>query len=284
MHLESESSSPLMAVDTSSGIRGVLVDTQGNPVANQTVIVTHKPTGRVKMLTTTGNGVFQANGLNVGGPYSVELKDGSEYTVDDIENLFLTLGRTANIQLSAKTEEAEGAVVVVVGKRTLAGSFKKGPSYEFDEGDISNTAAIGRDIKSILRKDSKVTVDSTVDGGPALSIAGGNIRSNSLTVDGVKQNDDFGLNKNGYPGRRTPISLDAIEQLEVNIAPYDVTYGDFQGGNVNIVTKSGTNEFSGSAFYFRSDDSMIGDKSVGTDLNIGEFEEDTYGLRLVVLF
>jgi len=273
-------SSPLLAVETSSGLRGVLVDSQGNPIANQTIIITHNPTGRVKTLTTSGKGIFQASGLNVGGPYSVELKDGSEYVVEDINDLFLTLGRTASIQLNAKSEITDGGIVTVVGTRTLAGSYKKGPSSDFDESDISRTAAISRDIKSILRMDSKITVDSTVDGGPALSIAGGNIRSNSLTVDGVKQNDDFGLNKNGYPGRRTPISLDAIEQLEVNIAPYDVTYGDFQGGNVNIVTKSGTNEFSGSAFYFRSDDNMIGDKSRGNDLNIGDFEEDTYGFTL----
>ena len=115
---------------------------------------------------------------------------------------------------------------------------------------------------------------------PALSIAGGNIRSNSLTVDGVKQNDDFGLNKNGYPGRRSPISLDAIEQLPVNIAPFDVTYGDFQGGSVNVVTKSGTNEWHGSAFYYRSDESLIGSKSEGENLNIGDFTEDTYGFSV----
>ncbi|MFT6735440.1 MAG: hypothetical protein ACJAS9_003648 [Polaribacter sp.] len=273
-------SNPVFAVETSSGLRGILVDAQGNPLANQTIVVTHEPTGRVKTLTTTDSGIFQANGLNVGGPYTVKLKDGSEYSADEIDDLFLTLGRTANINLNAKDESSTGEVLLIVGSRTLAGAYKKGPSTEFNETDIANTAAISRDIKSILKKDSKITVDTTVDGGPALSIAGGNIRSNSLTVDGIKQNDDFGLNKNGYPGRRTPISLDAIEQLEVNIAPYDVTYGDFQGGSVNIVTKSGTNDFTGSAFYYRSDDSLIGDKSKGEDLNIGSFEEDTFGFTL----
>ena len=113
-----------------------------------------------------------------------------------------------------------------------------------------------------------------------LSVAGANIRGNSITVDGVKINDDFGLNKNGYPGRRSPISLDAIEQISVNVAPFDVSYGDFLGGNVNIVTKSGSNEFHGSGFIFRSDDSMIGDTSEGQEQNIGDFTEDTYGFTL----
>jgi len=273
-------STQAMAVGTSSGIRGVVTDAEGKPVVNQTILVIHEPTGRQKTLTTTENGVFQAKGLNVGGPYTVKVSADSSYKADAIENLYLNLGLIESVSLSAKIKEDEGSVVVIVGNRAMEASFKKGPSSEFDEKDIAKTAAISRDLKSILKRDSKVMVDAGVNGGPALSIAGGNIRSNSLTVDGVKQNDDFGLNKNGYPGRRTPISLDAIEQLQVNIAPYDVTYGDFQGGNVNIVTKSGSNEFSGSAFYFRSDDSLIGDKSKGGDLNIGEFQEDTYGFTL----
>jgi len=273
-------SSQIFAAGTSSSLRGVLVNSQGSPISGEIVEVIHNPTGRTKTLTTTPNGVFQISGLNVGGPYTVKLLGSSQYKADAITNLFLQLDRTESVRLTANRGVAQGDTVTIVGTRTLAGSFKKGPSYEFGESDISNTAAISRDIKSILKRDSKVIVDSTVNDGPALSIAGGNIRSNSLTVDGVKQNDDFGLNKNGYPGRRTPISLDAIEQLEVNIAPYDVTYGDFQGGNVNIVTKSGTNEWHGSAFYFRSDESFIGDDSRGEDLNIGDFQEDTYGFTV----
>lgn len=268
------------AAVTSSALRGVLIDSQNKPIANETILVIHKPTGRTKTLTTTASGVFQVTGLSVGGPYTIKVTDGSKYNVADINNIILQLGRTESIEMKANEEKSEGTVVLIVGSRSLDGAFKKGPGSEFGTNAISGTAAIGRDIKSILKRDSKITVDSTVDGGPALSIAGGNIRSNSLTVDGVKQNDDFGLNKNGYPGRRTPISLDAIEQLQVNIAPFDVTYGDFQGGNVNIVTKSGTNEWHGSAFYFRSDESLIGDDSKGQDLNIGDFTEDTFGFTV----
>ena len=265
---------------TSSSIRGQVVDTQGNPLSGVTVEVIHSPTGSRKTLTTSENGIFQSGGMTVGGPYEVKLQDGSSYQAQTISDLFLQLGRTSSVELQASANGAQLEVIEIRGKVTMEAAFKKGPSSEFTEQDITNTAAISRDIKSLLKRDSKITVDTTVDGGPALSVAGGNIRGNSLTVDGVKQNDDFGLNKNGYPGRRSPISLDAIEQISVNIAPIDVTYGGFQGGNINIVTKSGTNDFHGSAFYFRSDDSFIGDKSEGESLNIGEFKEDTYGFSL----
>ncbi|MFT4928750.1 MAG: outer membrane receptor for ferrienterochelin and colicin [Phenylobacterium sp.] len=267
------------ATVTSSGIRGQLLDAQGNPLAGVTVEVVHKPTGSRKTFTTTQNGIFQSSGLTVGGPYTVKLKDGSQHKVANITDLFLKLGVTASVELQvAKAANIE--VISVKGTAAMAGAFKKGPGSEYSEDDIASTAAISRDFKSLLKRSSKVMVDPTADGGPALSIAGGSVRGNSLTVDGVKQNDDFGLNKNGYPGRRSPIALDAIEQLSVNIAPFDVTYGDFQGGNINVVTKSGTNEFHGSASYYRSDDRFIGDDSEGEDLNIGDFSEDTYGVSI----
>jgi len=270
---------PAVASDTSSAIRGQVVDSTGMALSNVIIKVTHLPTGKVKTLTTTEGGAFKAKGLPVGGPYSVTVSGGTDLKFNNIEDLFLQLGQASKINLvAAAVQKIER--IEVSGQMSMAGAYRKGPSKDFNEGDINNSAAISRDLKSVLQRDSRMVVDPTADGGPALSIAGGNVRGNSLTVDGVKQNDDFGLNKNGYPGRRTPISLDAIEQLAVNIAPFEVTYGDFQGGNINIVTKSGTNEFHGSAFYYRSDDSMAGDKSEGEDLNIGNFSEDIYGFTL----
>lgn len=270
---------PVLASETSSVIRGQVRDASGSALSNITVEVVHQPTGTKKTLTTTDGGVFQARGLPVGGPYVVRVAGGTELKFKDVEDLFLQLGEASKIFLEA-TPEQDIERIEVSGQLAMGGTYSKGPGKEFSENDIANTASISRDLKSILKSDSRMVVDNTADGGPALSIAGGNVRGNSLTVDGVKQNDDFGLNKNGYPGRRTPISLDAIEQLAVNVAPFEVTYGDFQGGSINIVTKSGTNEFHGSAFVYRSDDSMAGDKSEGNDLNIGEFTEDTYGFTL----
>jgi len=270
---------PLLAAETSSTIKGKVANAQGVALANITVEVIHQPTGKTKTITTNNNGNFNLRGMPVGGPYIVRIAGGSDLKFDTINDLFLKLGEASKISLIASAAD-DIERITVTGQLAMAGTYKKGPSQEFSAKDIMNTAAINRDLKSVLQRDSRMVVDTTVDGGPALSIAGGNVRGNSLTVDGVSQNDDFGLNKNGYPGRRSPISLDAIEQLVVNVAPFEVTYGNFQGGNINIVTKSGTNEFHGTAFYYRSDDSITGTKSEGQELNLGDFSEDTYGFTL----
>ena len=100
------------------------------------------------------------------------------------------------------------------------------------------------------------------------TMAGQNFRFNSVTIDGVAQNDNFGLSKNASATQRTPISIDALEAINVNIAPFDVTYGNFVGGNINIVTKSGTNDFEGGVFAVTTDDSLTGNESDGADLAI----------------
>ena len=269
------------ATDTSSALRGRVVDNAGVPQANITVEVIHQPTNTIKVLTTSDGGVFQARGMAVGGPYLIRLQDGSQFTADNITDLYLQLSKTANVSLVVKKKDfSDVEAITVTGTLAAANTYKQGATSEFYRDNIDNAAAISRDLKSVLQSDSKIMVDNTVDGGPALSVAGSNIRFNSLTVDGVKQNDDFGLNKNGYPTRRSPISLDAIEQMSVNVAPFDVTYGDFQGGNINVVTKSGTNELTGSLFYYMSSDSWVGDKSEGENIDVGEFDEDTYGFTL----
>lgn len=274
------SSASIYATETSSGVRGKIVDANGNPQANLTIELVHVPTKTVKTLTTSDGGVFRARGLAVGGPYRVRLQDGSEFTVKNAEDLFLKLSNTATVNLVIEPKAKKEIETISVTGSALAAAMKQGAGSEFGADQIANTGSIGRDLKSVLARDSKIIVDNTIEDGPGLSVAGANIRFNSLTVDGVKQNDDFGLNKNGYPSRRSPISLDAIEQLSVNIAPFDVSYGSFQGGNINVVTKSGTNDLSGSLFYYKSNDSLIGDKSDGLDINVGEFEEDTYGFSL----
>jgi hypothetical protein len=148
---------------------------------------------------------------------------------------------------------------------------------DFDRSTIDGTPSLSRDFVSTLATEPKILVDNSVARGPAVSMAGQNFRFNSVTIDGVAQNDNFGLSKNASATQRTPISIDAIEAINVNIAPFDVTYGNFIGGNINIVTKSGTNDFEGSAYYFTTDDSLTGDKSDGVDLAIGDFSEDYYG-------
>ncbi|RMB04861.1 TonB-dependent receptor [Eilatimonas milleporae] len=267
------------AQDTTSGVRVRVIDQSGTAVANVSVEITHVPTGRKRTITTNSSGLLFARGLPVGGPYIVRLADGTAYAAQTINDLFLQLGQTEAVDLIIASSPEQIEEVTVTASRVTQ-QLRLGSSETFTEGDIYEVAAISRDFRSALETDPKILLDNTIDRGPGIQIAGSNFRFNSLTVDGVAQNDNFGLNSGGFPTKRSPISPDAIGQVDVNIAPYSVTFGQFLGGNINIVTKSGTNEFHGAAFGFYTDDSLTGDNSGDQPLNIGDFEETVYGASL----
>ena len=235
------------------------------------------PTGRTQITTSTTSGVVTSRGLAVGGPYSVNVASGSGYIADGTDDIILKLDETEVVNLNVRTEEIEEIIVVAT---QMIQELRTGVGRDFGAREIQATPSIARDFVSVLATEPKILVDNSVARGPAISMAGQNFRFNSVTIDGVAQNDNFGLSKNASATQRTPISIDAIEAINVNIAPYDVTYGNFIGGNINIVTKSGTNELQGSAFYASTDDDMTGNKSDGVNLGIGDFEEDVYGFTL----
>lgn len=271
-------SASVYAQETSSDIRGVVVNAAGQSVGNVTVTITHVPTGTRRTITSDAGGRFSARGLMVGGPYTVKLADGSEYSARSLNDIMLKLGSTESVSLTVGAAE-EIDEILVTG---TAGSteLKTGAGRSFSRATIDGIPSINRDFVSVLETDSKILVDRSVPRGPAVSIAGANFRFNSVTVDGVAQNDNFGLSMNASATQRTPISIDAIGAIDVNIAPFDVTYGNFLGGNVNIVTKSGSNEFHGSLYGFYTNDGLTGDTSRGQDLAIGDFKETSYGATL----
>ena len=265
-----------LAQDTTSSLRISVSDQGGAPVGNVAVRITHVPTSRSISVTSNDAGVATARGLAVGGPYEVEVADASRYAADVQQNIFLDLDKTELIALSVRPVIEE----VIVTAQAITQELVVGVGRNFDRAAIDATPSIGRDFVSTLARDPRLMVDNSVARGPAVSFGGQNFRFNSVTIDGIAQNDNFGLNKNASATSRTPISIDAIEAINVNIAPYDVTYGNFIGGNINIVTKSGTNEFHGTAYYYRTDEGLSGDESDGVPISIGDFEEDTFGFTL----
>lgn len=275
---------PAFAQETTSSIRGTVVNASGETLSGVSVTITHVPSGASKTITTNSSGVFQARGLRVGGPYVVRLADGSEFTARTLEGINLQLAQVAAVRLVATSGDAEIDEITVTG-HAMSSSIKTGAASNYSRDDIDAMNSTTRDIKSVLRMDPKVWVDSqNLD---ALSIAGTNNRFNSLTVDGVRQNDDFGLNSNGYPSQRSPISLDVIEQVSVQTAPFDVSYGGFKGGQINIVTKSGTNEFHGGAFFEFKNNSMVGGSHSAGDGQVvtstvkdSDFNEKAWGVSL----
>lgn len=267
-----------LAQETSASLDGQVIDLSGAGIANATIEVVHVPSGRVQTLSSAVDGSFSLRNLKVGGPYIVRIAD-SAYSGKSIEDVHLGLGDTESVVLVAVGADQSIEEITVVGMQTVQG-LQTGSGRSWGIVAIQNQPSISRDIKSIIQTDPRAMVDSTQIGSQTVSIAGSNVRYNSLTVDGMRQNDDFGLSPSGYPTRRSPVSLDAIEAMSVNIAPYDVEYGNFSGGNINIVTKSGTNQFHSSAFFATTSDSMAGDKSEGQKLLVNGYEEDQFGFTL----
>lgn len=253
--------SAVYAQETTGAIRGRVVDAGGAAVSGATVILTHQPTGTSATTVADAGGFFSARGLRVGGPYTVAVTSGAGE--GQIELGAIGVGDATNVQVTVYDAGSTALEDVVVSGRRFANDFGAGSSSNYGEDTIQSLPSISRDLKDTARLDPFATIDPSNE--DALSFAGTNTRLNQLTVDGIRQNDEFGLNGNGYPTQRSPISLDAVEAVNVSVAPFSVINNGFIGGAINAVTKSGTNNFSGSVFYEMSDDSLLGDRVRGYD-------------------
>ena len=243
-------STSAMAADTSSSMRGKITTPSGEAAANVKIKVIHQPTGTVSELTTNESGTFIANGLRVGGPYTVFI-DSDTHSDSMVENIYLELGDTYRLQEQLNSLAMEK--IEVSGYKIVQQSG--GSSSVFGEDTINNMPSFNKDIKDVARLNPL----ANINGSGELTFAGNNPRTNSLTVDGIGQNDDFGLNYGGYPTAQPPVALDAIEQISVDVSPFSASKGNFGGGTINAVTKSGTNEFKFSGFYETSTPDMAGD-------------------------
>ncbi|MDO6568259.1 TonB-dependent receptor [Alteromonas sp. 1_MG-2023] len=270
-------STTAMAQVTSSDMNGQIVGPNGNPAAGTVVKVTHVPTGAVKSVTVNSAGTFNLRGLRVGGPYTVEI-DSDEFADQTISDIYLELGESATIERTLESAADYENIVVTASQVGSLAFGQTGPSANFDLATLQEAPAINRDITDIVRIDPRVYVDEGGSGG--IQCVGKSPRFNSLTVDGVRMNDLFGLNSNGYPTERMPFSYDAIEGVSVEIAPFDVIYGGFSACNISAVSKTGTNEVHGSAFYDYGSDSLRGDSLEGSDITLGSYTEKRYGFTI----
>ncbi|MFN3520919.1 MAG: TonB-dependent receptor domain-containing protein [Phenylobacterium sp.] len=267
-------STAVYAQETTGSVRGQVTDDAGAPVASATVTITHVPTGSTSTSVTGPDGNFSARGLRVGGPYRVSAS-AADHESGQVTIQAIGVGDAANVNVVLAG--AGGAVSELVVTAAKAAPSQGGPSTNFSVAQIQALPSISRDLKDIARIDPFATIDPTNQ--DALSFAGANTRFNQLTVDGIRQNDDFGLNNNGYPTQRSPISIDAVEALNVSSAPYSVINNGFLGGQINAVTKSGTNEFHGTVFYEKTGDDLQGHTLDGVKYT-NEFSEKVWGATL----
>ncbi|WEK43586.1 MAG: carboxypeptidase regulatory-like domain-containing protein [Candidatus Sphingomonas colombiensis] len=245
-----------MAQETTSTIRGS-VTSGGAPIAGATVTIVNVPTGTTSTSVTDGNGGFIANGLRPGGPYTVSVS-ATGYSKTQITDINTTVAQAYDLPIDLGTEGSDNDVIVTASKIPNARTVSQGPATVLTAADIANVATINRDIRDLERRDPFARLDDSPTGGRAVSFAGQNARYNRFSVDGVPITDNFGLNTDGLPSRRSPIPLDAIGQFQAKVAPYDVREGNFQGGAINIVLKSGTNQFHGTGFYSYMDNGLVG--------------------------
>ncbi|NJR20278.1 MAG: hypothetical protein HC777_01510 [Hyphomonadaceae bacterium] len=259
------------AQETTGTIRGQIASA-GAAIANAEVIITHVPSGSRAVARTDETGQFASSGLRPGGPYTVAVS-AANFQGATVNDVFLSAAEpfalTLNLEAAADRVERVVVTASAVGRNRVDGT-----STGLRRDRIEAIVAPGRDIRELARQSPLVTQNTVGDGG--ISIAGSNPRTNRITIDGVAAQDDFGLNTGGLPTRRGPISLDAVSQFNVTPAPFDVRNGGFLGGAIDIVLRSGDNDFGGSVFgNFLSND--LTGSSINNVKVSNEVEQTNYG-------
>ncbi|MBT8183194.1 MAG: carboxypeptidase-like regulatory domain-containing protein, partial [Eudoraea sp.] len=254
------STATLFAQVTTSNIRGTISDDQGAPLLGANIIAVHTPTGTKYGGISNEDGRFNLLNLRVGGPYEVTISyvGYREHTESDV---FLTLGKTFNLEVTMASEsQALDEVVVTSDRGGTFGSDRTGAETSVGSRELTRLPTISRSAEDFTRLEP-----SASSGASGISFGGRNDQYNNFSLDGAIFNNPFGLDA-ATPGGQTsaqPISLDAIDQIQVSLAPYDVTQSGFTGASVNAVTKSGTNEFYGTAYGFFRNDDLTGGKING---------------------
>lgn len=271
---------------TTSGMNGKVTDTNGDPLPGATVIAVHTPTGSQFGGITDNKGFFRLPNMNVGGPYKVTVSF-IGYQSFEKDDIYLTLGQTFKINVTLSESTTQLAEVAVVGSMSKEydafDGNRTGAETNISNEQINLMPTVNRDMTDYTR----LTPQASVGGDGSISIAGINNRYNAISIDGAVNNDVFGLSATGTNGGQTggsPVSMDAIEQFQVTIAPYDVRQSGFAGASINAVTRSGSNKFKGSAYYFMRNEGMAGltptDDETIERKKLDKFSSGTYGFRL----
>ena len=248
---------PALAQNTTSAITGRIAGPDGRGLAGATVSILHVDSGSLTNATTDADGRFQARGLRVGGPYVVTAaKDGN---TERRENVFLTLAETLTLDLTVGATQT----ITVTGASDKFNSGAMGAGTSINSRALAAGPTVSRSLQDYARTDPRVSQTDKERG--EISVAGQNSRYNSITIDGVTINDTFGLKANNLPTIKQPISLDAIESVQINVSNYDVTQKGYTGANINAVTKSGTNDFKGSVYYTFRDQDWAGERYNATN-------------------
>ena len=246
---------------TTSAISGKVVDEKNDAAIGATIVAVHQPSGTSYNAVTNSDGRYTIQGMRTGGPYKVEISY-IGYQKTAYNQIYLELGNTFTLNAQLKSSSQMLNEVIVTG--TAASKLMTGAGQNFSNSKIQNAPTVDRSVYDIVKNMPMAQINKI--GG--ISFAGSNNRYNSFQIDGTVSNDVFGLSSSGTNGGQTganPISLDAIEQIQVVISPFDVRQSGFTGGGINAVTKQGTNEFHGSAYSYYTNQNLYGRYSAAND-------------------
>ncbi|TWR31026.1 TonB-dependent receptor [Mucilaginibacter pallidiroseus] len=258
---------------TSSSMSGTIKDAKGETLIGATVRATHGPSGTNYAIATNNDGRFSIANMRVGGPYTVTVSY-IGYQPQTFSNVTLSLGQTYQLNVTLQNSGQLAEVVVTGNTSRLMNSSRDGASTNINTREIATLPTVGRNINELTRMTPQASSNSTG------AIAGGNYRQNNITIDGSNFNNQFGIGSN-LPANGAPISLDALEEISVNIAPFDVKQSGFIGTAVNAVTRAGTNDVSGSVYTYWRNQNQQGNK-VGdnTPFTKQRFQQNQTGFRV----
>jgi hypothetical protein len=265
--------SPLLhAQITTSALGGTVKNTVDEPLAGATIVAVHLPSGTKYTTVTRAGGVFSIQNMRVGGPYTIEISFVG-YKAEKVEDVYLQLAESFQLApLLTKTDATLENVILTTGRRsTILNSNRTGAVTNIGRREITTAPTITRNIGDLARFTPQAT------GGGA--VGGGNYRQNNVTVDGSDFNNTFGIGSN-LPAQGSPISLDAIEEISINITPFDVRQSGFIGSALNAVTRSGTNQISGSAYTYWRNEKMQGNQVEKSSFTRQALQYNQYGFRV----
>ena len=259
---------------TTASISGRVSDKDG-AVAGAPVVAVYQPTGATYFAVTDKNGSYRINGLVPGGPYTVTV-DLLGYRTVENQGIYAPLGEVVSVNATLEEESLNLAAAVFVADGNDSGFnvSRAGAGTSVSQRTMNNLPSVNRSMNDVMALTPQAS--STTSG---LAVGGGNYRSSYVTVDGAAFNNAFGIGSN-LPAGGSPISLDAIEQMSVNITPFDVRLSGFTGGAINAVTKSCTNEYKASVYNYYTSNAVRGGKVAGEDIVNGEFLNNTTGFTV----
>lgn len=259
---------------TTSGLKGRILDEKNEALAGASIVAIHLPSGTQYGVLASEDGRFVISNMRVGGPYQVTINFVG-YQPQVYNEINLSLGNVTDMAITlSPSVTALNEVVVSAGKGTIINSDRTGASINISSETVNSVPTISRGLKDFTKISPLANTS-----GSGTSFAGANNRYNQFSIDGLVNNDVFGLTSSGTNGGQAgiePISLDAIEEFQINIAPYDVRQGGFTGGGINAVTKSGTNKFTGTAYFFGNNEKMVGENEPKTNTNVPIGDQSDY--------